>query len=348
MSEKETKVKFTWLKGRGPESDIAISSRARLARNLEKLPFPQWAKDEELEEAKNLIKKALFKEPKLREFSFIPLEKLSEWNKKVLVEEHLISPQFQAKAKGYALALGKEKKISIMINEEDHLRIQSLLPGLQLFRAWQQADEIDNYLSLHLKLAFSEKWGYLTVCPTNVGTALRVSVMMHLPALFMSKQVSKLFSTLSQVGVTVRGLFGEGTKTLGNLYQISNQITLGCSENEIVKNLNGVARQVIQRERTARKILLKNARTKILDRAQRAIGILSHARIISFEEALELLSMLRLGIDLELVRQVDTTCLNELTILTRPAHLQSLRRKDLSPEEQDIARADLIREKLNF
>jgi protein arginine kinase len=266
----------------------------------------------------------------------------------MLLEEHLISPDFSAGGKGRAVVLSRDGRVSIMVNEEDHLRIQSLLPGLQLLETRRMVDEIDERLSLHLDFAFLENWGYLTACPTNVGTAMRASVMMHLPGLVMTKRMREVVDFLSERGTAVRGLFGEGTRALGNLYQISNQVTLGESEEEIITELSEVCREVVKEEEKARKTLLREDEMGFLDRVYRALGTLSYAKKVSFEEAIELLSTLRLGVETGLLPPFDGIDLNELMFRVRPAHLQNFIKKSLPEEEQDVARASLIKEKLNL
>lgn len=349
MLNSRLKVKLgSWLKERGPWSPIVISSRMRLARNLKDFFFPHRADEKQLAEVRSLIGDVVVNDPALKEFTFIPLEELSLLDRLMLLEEHLISPDFSAGGKRRAVVLSHDGQVSIMVNEEDHLRIQSLLSGLQLLETKRVVDEIDERLSVHLDFAFLENWGYLTACPTNVGTAMRASVMMHLPGLVMAKRMRGVVDFLSERGTAVRGLFGEGTRALGNLYQISNQITLGEAEEEIITVLSEVCREVVKEEEKARKILLKDDEMGALDGVYRALGILSYAKKVSFEEAIDLLSTLRLGVETGLLPSFDGINLNELMFLVRPAHLQNFIKRSLPEEEQDIARASLIKERLSL
>jgi len=264
----------------------------------------------------------------------------------MLVEKHLISPDLSEKNINNAVALSSEEIISLMINEEDHLRLQVLLPGLQLQEAWEMADKIDDYLEQEINIAFDEKYGYLTSCPTNVGTGLRSSIMVHLPALTMVNRVKKFISAISQLGLAVRGLYGEGTETVGNLYQISNQVTLGRSEDEIIENLIEVTHQIITQERNAREILLKEKEIFLKDQIYRAYGTLKYAYKISVEEAMKLISNVRLGIDLGIIEDIESTILNQLMVIIRPATLQVLKGEEMTIEDRHIYRAQLIRERL--
>jgi len=345
MSLDIEKISHRWMEGRGPEAEIVISSRVRLARNIRDYPFPYLATDQQAGEIMELIKKAF--PVGEGEFAFVKVADLESLDRQVLVEKHLISPLLVKEARSSAVLLREEEGISIMINEEDHLRIQCLFSGLQLDKAWDTANKYDNSLEKQVNYAFHEDWGYLTSCPTNVGTGLRASVMVHLPALVLSKQINRILSAISQVGLAVRGFYGEGTEVTGNLIQISNQITLGQSETEILQNLYGVTRQIIEQEQKARQKLLNEKRDQLSDRAGRALGLLTHARLMSSEEAMSLLSDLRLGVDLRLVENPPACqVLNELLVSTRPASLQKLSGKTLSPGDRDAARARLLRERL--
>lgn len=338
-----------WMKGEGPDSDIVISSRIRIARNLQSYPFPMLATNQQskevLDQISNVIKSEEFH--KISHFTLLPLSELNELEKKVLVEKHLISPALANESRNGAVLLSDNESISIMVNEEDHLRIQCLRPGFQIKEAWDQANQIDDLFEVHLNYAFEEKRGFLTSCPTNVGTGIRASVMIHLPALVLTQQINRILSAITQVGLAVRGLYGEGSEALGNLFQISNQITLGQSEEEIIDNLYSVVRQIIEHERAARQKLLYETRAKILDRVSRSYGILSYAAIMDSKEAAQRLSDVRLGIDLEFIKNVSPHVLNELLVMTQPGFLQQTAGEKLTPEERDIRRAQLIREKMS-
>lgn len=339
-----------WMRGGGPESDIVISSRVRLARNLKKFSFPLLASDSEsvavIEEVSEVFRNEEMK--KISQFEVVQLGDLNELQKRVLVEKHLISLNLANESNKGAVALSKNESISIMLNEEDHLRIQCLYPGLQIFDAWKMANRIDDIFERQLEYAFDEKRGYLTSCPTNVGTGIRASVMLHLPALVLTSQINRIISAITQVGLTVRGIYGEGSEAIGNLFQISNQITLGQTEDDIIENLHGVVNQIIEHERNARQSLVRERKPQIEDKVCRAFGVLSHAKIIDSTEATQRLSDLRLGIDLNMIKDISSTVLNELMVMTQPGFLQQFAKESLTPEERDIRRAQIIRERLSL
>jgi protein arginine kinase len=337
-----------WMKGEGPESDIVISSRVRIARNLRDYPYPMLATNQQSREVLEKVS-AVMEQEELKEisrFTLLPLSDMNELQKKVLVEKHLISPNLASESRNGAVILSDNESISIMVNEEDHLRIQCLYPGFQIREAWDLANQVDDVFETELEYGFDEKRGYLTSCPTNVGTGIRASVMMHLPGLVLSQQISRILTAVTQVGLAVRGIYGEGSEALGNLFQISNQITLGQSEEEIIDNLYGVARQIIEHERGARQKLVHESRMRIVDRVSRSLGILSHAAIIDSKEAAQRLSDVRLGIDLNIIRNISPSVLNELMVMTQPGFLQQIAGEKLSADERDIRRAQLIRERL--
>jgi protein arginine kinase len=338
-----------WMKGGGPEADIVISSRIRLARNLTDIPFPMVATKEQLETVIHRLADILERSKgneALGRLELVRMDALNALQRKVLVEKHLISPQLAGEARAGAVVLSQNESISIMLNEEDHLRIQCLFPGFQLQEAWNQANSIDDWLEMNLDYAFDEKRGYLTSCPTNVGTGLRASVMVHLPALVMTKQMNRILPAINQLGLVVRGIYGEGSEALGNIFQISNQITLGRSEQEIIEDLGNVVKQLIDQERKARERMMESSRLMLEDKIYRSYGILANARVIESKEAMQRISDVRLGIDLGLLPGVSATILNELIVLTQPGFLQQYAGQMLSPEERDIRRAKLIRERL--
>jgi len=337
-----------WMRHDGPDSDIVISSRIRIARNVSHHPFPMLATNQQSREVmEQLIQVA--RSDRLDDcgkFDIFILSELSELEKKVLVEKHLISPGLANESRSGALLLDESESISIMINEEDHLRIQCLYPGFQIKEAWTLADRIDDAFEEAVDYAFDEKRGYLTSCPTNVGSGIRASVMMHLPALVMTQQINRILSAITQVGLAVRGLYGEGSEAVGNLFQISNQITLGQTEEEIIDNLHSVARQIIEHEKAARARLMTDSPIRVQDRVCRSYGILSHASIMDSKEAAQRLSDVRLGIDLGLIRNVQQRAMNELMVMTQPGFLQQAFDEAMSPEQRDIRRAELIRRHL--
>jgi protein arginine kinase len=334
-----------WLRGNAPNACIVISSRIRLARNISKIPFPRWAKEENLREVIYLVQKAAKKCTYLINSKYYDLDKVEALDKQYLIERRLISPE-QASSKNGFLIAGDKEMISIMINEEDHLRIQSMDAGLNLFEAWDLINKVDSDLSKELDYAVSPSWGYLTACPTNVGTGMRASVMIHLPALGLTGQINKVLKGVSQLGLAIRGLFGEGTEALGNLYQISNQVTLGQAEEETVDNIEKITKQIIGYEINAQELLLKESNEQLEDKIFRAYALLTHARIISSHEAMNFLSAVRLGVSIELLRNVSLQTLNELLIIIQPAHIQKIFKATLTPQQRDVKRAELIREKL--
>jgi len=334
-----------WLKGDGPEADIIVSSRVRLARNLAEYPFPILATDSQAKELRDKVHQAL-RVPGWEaygRFHIVNLEQLTPLEKRVMVEKHLLSPALAEESRYGGLIYSEDESVSIMINEEDHLRIQCLFSGKQLRQALQRAMNVDDLMEQTLVYAFDEKWGYLTSCPTNVGTGIRASVMIHLPGLVLTQQINRVLAAISKVGLVVRGIYGEGSEAQGNLFQISNQITLGLSEEEIIDNIDRVVSQIVRQERAAREHLLQNSREKLADRVYRSLGVLTHARIIDSKEAAERISDVKLGIDLGIIQGV-TANLNELLIMTQPGYLQQMAGKTLSSDERDLVRAQLIRD----
>ena len=335
-----------WLKGTGPSSNIVMSSRTRVARNIDKMSFSNWANKKQLEGVISAVKEAMQSVSLLKNSLFIRLKDLSDVDKFFLVERHLMSPEHAKDAEYKALIVDPKEIVSIMINEEDHLRIQVLLSGLNIKECWRIADEIDTELSKKLPFAYSAKWGYLTACPTNTGTGLRGSVMLHLPALVFTGQIGKVLQAIAKLGLNIRGLYGEGTEAVGNVFQISNQISMGITEEDVIDNIERITNQIIYREDATRKTILSKNKSELIDRVSRAYGTLKSAHIISSNETVTLLSAIRLGVDLGIVKNLDRRMVNELFILTQPAHLQKLEGKVLNVNERDIKRADLIREKL--
>lgn len=339
-----------WMDAGGVDGDIAVSCRIRIARNLQGHPFPHLLDREQAAEIINIVQPVLegeFMRELAGNFEVTRMVELSPVERQILVEKHLISPDFLQNHEVKAVALRDDEVISVMINEEDHLRIQCLLPGLQLKKAWSLVDRVDDGLEKSIEYAFSEKYGYLTACPTNAGTGLRASVMLHLPGLVLLNQVRGIFANISKLGFAVRGLYGEGTEALGNLFQISNQVTMGHTEEDIINSLMSVAGQLILQERGARRLLLRERREQLQDRVGRSYGILKHARIISSEESMRRLSDLKMGLDLGLTDGTDPGRLIELMIMTRPAFLLQKQPGELSSRQHDVLRADLIRKSLN-
>jgi len=337
-----------WLKGTGPNSDIVISSRVRLARNLEKIPFPHWSGKLQGEKVLNTIAEAATRCDYLKNATFFKLAELDTIDKQFLVERHLMSLEHAQKTNHKGIAIDDEEVLAIMINEEDHIRLQVMQSGFNLYEAWNIINTIDDCLAKELSFAYSADWGYLTACPTNTGTGMRGSVMLHLPALVMTRQIDRVLAAIAKLSFTTRGLYGEGTQATGNLFQISNQVSLGRSENEMLEDINGIIRQIIEQEGQAREALLSKNKVMLEDRINRSLGILKNARIISSQETTELLSMVRLGADLGMIKDINRRNINELFIITQPAHLQKIENKKLSAGERDLKRAELIRAKLNL
>ncbi|MCP8618075.1 protein arginine kinase [Salirhabdus salicampi] len=339
-----------WMKEEGPDSDIVLSSRIRLARNFDQVPFPISASRGSLNKILEFFQQQFEKQSfgKYKSFEIVPMSSLENIQKRVLVEKHLVSPNLVDNTESGAALISQNEQVSIMINEEDHIRIQLYYPGFQLDEALDQASKLDDWLEEKITYAFDEKRGYLTSCPTNVGTGLRASVMMHLPALVMTQQMNRIIPAINQLGLVVRGIYGEGSEALGNIFQISNQITLGKSEKDIVEDLKSVVQQLTEQERNARKRVMNNSGIQLEDKIFRSYGVLTNSRIIQSKEASKCLSDVRLGIDLGLIQHIPKTILNELMILTQPGFLQQYAKKTLTPDERDVRRATLIRERLNL
>jgi protein arginine kinase len=330
----------------GPHDRIVMSSRVRLARNVNGLAFPGWAKKGERVKALETIRPAIESLPQLNGAYSETMENLGPLDKQILVERHLISREHAAKSTGSGLVLNKEESLCVMINEEDHLRMQALRPGLQLKQAWMAIDQVDSELEKRLDYAFSSDLGYLTACPTNIGTGIRVSAMLHLPGLVLAEQINQIIQSVNKLGLAVRGLYGEGTEALGNVFQVSNQMTLGEQETDIVERLNKVLLQIIEHEENARATLLEKKPKMVFNHIGRAYGILANAHSISSKETMNLLSLMKLGVDLDEFPSASRALIDELFIITQPAHLQKQFTEKLAAEERDLLRADMLRERL--
>ncbi|HMP71656.1 MAG TPA: protein arginine kinase [Kiritimatiellia bacterium] len=327
---------------------IVISSRIRLARNLDQLAFPGWGGKEECIEIWNRLRPLLCeKVPALQPALCTGMEDVEPLDKQILLERHLISREQMEKGAGSGLILHAGETLSVMVNEEDHLRLQCLRSGLDLAGAWAVVNQLDTEIEQVVDYAFSPELGYLTSCPTNVGTGMRASVMLHLPGLTMMEELGPIVKGLGKIGLVVRGLWGEGTESAGNMVQISNQMTLGEREPDVVANIEQIAREIIEHERNARARLMEKRQSFLEDQVGRAYGILSHARLLSSKEALDLLSGLRLGVDLGIVKKVKRAVLDELVMNVQPGHLQKFHERLLKPKERDRYRADLVRKTLN-
>ena len=337
--------RVSWLSDSGPEDDIAISSRILLARNISGIPFPVSADHGELASAVIAVETAVRKTEVFSNPFIFSLSDMSDTDKQILLERRLASAELLRSPMG-SLIVSQDESTGIMINEEDHIRMQAIRPGVQLAKVWSDIDRIDNMLSSELNFAYDDQLGYLTSCPTNIGTGMRASVMLHLPGLVLSEQITQMVHGVGKLGLAVRGIFGEGSSNLGSLFQVSNQSTLGESELQIIERLEEVIKQIINHEKNARQFLLERQQNFLLDYVGRAYGILRHSYIISSEEALNSLSALRLGVDMGMFSSVDIHTVNELFILVQPSHLQKHAGNELTGEERDALRASVIRDKL--
>jgi protein arginine kinase len=341
-----TQTSGEWLRSTGAEHDIVISSRIRLARNLSSFPFTNRASPHQKTEIEQYLKARIEKLDFDPSLTYLNLSGLSMLDRQLLVERQLISRELANSEGPRGVAFAPNEIISVMVNEEDHIRMQVIRSGFSLDEAWQDADRLDDKLEEKVPYAFSEELGYLTACPTNVGTGLRASVMLHLPALVLIKQIEKVFRALQKINLAVRGLYGEGSRASGDFYQISNQVTLGKSETTIINEIRDVIPNIIAYERQARQALTRENRPLILDRVQRAFGTLKNAAIMTSEETMDLLSSVRLGVNLGLLDDIKINDVNELFIHTQPAHLQKLLGKELDSEARNSERARFLRNRL--
>jgi protein arginine kinase len=337
-----------WLRGSGPMSDIVISSRIRLARNVTGFNFLSRCTRAQRKTLEKKVRDTILGAELSLKTLYVDLETAPEIDRQLLVERHLISRPHKEAEGARGVAIGENETLAIMVNEEDHLRIQVLRSGLQLEEAWQQINAVDDQLESKLDFAFHPRFGYMTACPTNVGSGIRVSVMLHLPALKLAGEIEKVFRAAKDLRLAVRGLYGEGTEATGDFYQISNQTTLGRSEEEIMSDFKySVIPKIIEYENHARKTLVNERTVALDDKVCRALGTLRTARLLSADETLTLLSHVRLGVNLGRVKELDINKVNELFLLTQEAHLQKILGKKLEGEARHAARADFIRTRLN-
>lgn len=335
-----------WMTGTGDDSAIVLTSRIRLARNVSQLPFPGWARKPERIEIMERLRPEIESLTQMKNAFSHQLSDLSSVQKQVLVERHLISREQAARSEGSASVVNREQTLSVMINEEDHLRLQSLRAGLHLRKAYDLITRVDQQLEKKLPFAFDHELGYLTACPTNVGTGLRASAMVHLPGLVISDHIGQVVQAVAKLGLAVRGIFGEGTESLGHMFQISNQSTLGESESDIIDRLERVIEEVRGHERNARTKLVEDDPQMLVDKISRAYGLLRHAYVIDSKEALNHLSLLRLGGDVGCFPKEVMSLCDLLLMDIEPAHLQYASGRKLTPEERDIMRAEIIRQRL--
>lgn len=331
-----------WLKGNSIDQDVVISTRIRVARNINGYKFPLYMSLEESDKMTEDILTTMM-EIDNSKFEFIRLRDLTPRERMVYVEEHLISPALIKRTNKSSFLLRNDEKATIMINEEDHIRIQTLLPGLNLLEGWELCSNIDDQLESKMEYAYHEDLGYLTSCPTNVGTGLRASVMVHLPCVSMTGHINTMIEALRKIGLTVRGIYGEGSNALGYLYQVSNQTTLGETEEEIIDKLNKVIFQIVNRERKTRTYLMEKKGVEIEDKLFRSLGILSHSRQMSSYEAMTHLSNIKLAYEMGYVNNEKLKEITQLMVDIQPATIQKNLDKDIIKEERDIMRAEMIR-----
>lgn len=342
---------LSWLEASGDFPEVVLSTRVRVARNLQGHAFGPRARVNDREAVLGRVRAWVAGGRSLGSGTLLPMTELSARSRRVLLERRLISRELLGDAEagpvgGSAVLLSDRDPLSVMVNEEDHLRLQGLVSGLRLQEAWNAVDRLDEELGQDLPFAYHHEFGFLTSCPTNVGTGLRASVLMHLPGLVLTKEIGRVLQGLGQVGLTFRGLYGEGSEVVGNFFQVSNQTTLGKSEEDLVDHLDKIVRQVIQYENQARQVLLRDARAVTEDKVWRAYGLLRHARSLPFEEMMNLLSGVRLGVSLKLIPGVRVYTLNKIMIFTQPAHLEQAAGRDLPPAEGDAHRATYVRRAL--
>jgi protein arginine kinase len=336
-----------WMRGNGPESDIVMSSRVRLARNLADFPFIRKCTPQDRSAIAATVRKAFEALPLGEETEYVDVAKLGDLDRQFLMERQLISHELSEAEGARAVVLDPQERFSVMVNEEDHLRLQVMQSGLDLKAAWKRMNELDDTLESKLTYAFTKQLGYLTACPTNVGTGLRISVMLHLPALVATKQIDKVFRAFTKINVAVRGLFGEGSQFMGDLYQVSNQMTLGKSEEQILERVSEVISRLIEYERKAREYLVQESRDDLHDHVSRALGILCTAKKISSEETMHYLSKVRMGVNMGLLETIPIPTVNKLFIQTQPAHLQKLCGHKLDVNARNTERANYLHQHLS-
>ncbi|QYM80410.1 protein arginine kinase [Horticoccus luteus] len=327
----------------GSKTAIVLMTRVRLARNLDRRSFPGWANEQDKAAILETCRAAVASAPAMRRGLNVALADLSDLERQILVERHLISRELSGAKSGAGLVVSRDQAVAVMINEEDHLRIQVLRSGLQLKRAWNTINDLDSNLEERLDFAYSPTLGYLTACPTNLGTAMRASAMMHLPALVIAGQMEKVVRAVNQLGMVVRGLFGEGSDASGSIFQISNQTTLGEAEEEIIKRLGSVLQSIIDHEVNAREKLIESDAGKLFDKIGRAYGILQNSHMLSSSEAMNLLSLVRLGADLGVFPAEQRSIIDRLLIEAQPGHLQHAQRGECDPSQRDLLRAARLR-----
>ncbi len=328
------------------DSGAVVSSRIRLARNLQEAAFPGWAGEEECEKIWQSLRAILQAAPTLAGSYALGMEELDELDRQILFERHLISREQAGKGRGSGLVGTPDERVAVMVNEEDHLRMQVIRPGLDIREAWEVMSRLDDELGSRVRYAFSPRLGYLTACPSNVGTGLRASVMLHVPGLVLMNEINPVIKGVTKIGMAVRGLWGEGTEAVGNMFQVSNQITLGEKEGEIVHSLEQIVLEIVEHEKNARTRLRDRKEPILRDHVGRSLGILQNAHILASKETLDLVSGLRLGLEMGILKCKDRRPLDELLVVTQPAHLQKKEGRKLKPRNRDVARAQQVRQVL--
>lgn len=346
MFEEMAKNPAAWLSGKGNESMVVLSTRVRLARNIAGCMFPNSADVDTKQRIVSYFDSVRERSKDLAEGLYFKAPEFSDLDKNFLIERHLISPVFLNGELSKALYIDKEERVSIMVNEEDHLRIQGLSPGLDPGGAFKLARKFDKEISKHLEYDFDNDFGFLTACPTNAGTGMRVSVLIHLPGLVLTRDIEKVISRITRSGLVVRGFYGEGSDVLGNLFQVSNQNTLGVSEDEIIELIEKVTKEITESEAGARKRLMDEAADMMEDKIWRAYGILQNARMLTADEVMNLLSAVRLGHAMKIIDFLDLSLINQVLLLSQPAHLQKYHGSEMDPTKRDYVRAQLVREML--
>lgn len=336
-----------WMAHEGPDHDVVVSSRIRLARNVSNFPFKPRLSDERAKELEGHLKARLLALDVARDQTYISLEGLHDLDRELLFERHLISMELARGSGPRGVFFSRSRNLSVMVNEEDHMRLQVFGPGQDLAGLLELLRDVDRRVAIEVEYAYHPRFGYLTACPTNVGTGLRISVMLHLPALVYSKEIEKVFNAAAKMKLAIRGFYGEGTSYLGDFFQVSNQVTLGRSPEKLLNDVSKVLPKLVEQEREVRRAILKEQGKGLEDRIFRAFGVLAYARRINSQEALDLLSQVRLGVCLGILQGLELKTVNELLVVSQPAHIQVLEKRDLKEEERDLVRARYIRQRLS-
>jgi len=346
MFEEMAKVPAAWLSGQGEEALVVLSTRVRLARNVAGCKFPSAADSDTKKRVVSYFDSAMTRSKLLADGQYVKASDISDLDRDFLVERHLISPTFLTGDISKALFIGETERVSIMVNEEDHLRVQALSAGFDPQGAYEFASKYDAEISKYLEFDYDPDFGFMTACPTNAGTGMRASVLIHLPGLVLTRDIDKVISRITRSGLMVRGFYGEGSDVLGNLFQVANQNTLGISESEILNQISRVTHEVIDAEAAARQRLMDEAADMVEDKIWRAYGILKYARVLTSEEVMNLLSAVRLGHALKIIDFLNIAMINEILLLSQPAHLQKFFGQNMDGNKRDFVRAQMVREKL--